>query len=374
MSDDKIFVTKPFLPPLSDFLPHFEEIWASKVLSNGGPKHKALEHALQTHLGVDQLALFNNATVALCTALQALDLSGEVITTPFSFVATANAIKWNGLKPVFVDIRSSDFNIDPNSIQKAITPKTSAILAVHCYGNPCQVEQIDEIAQKNNLKVVYDAAHAFDVKINGTSILKYGDLSVVSMHATKVFQTFEGGAIICSDLKQKKNIEYLRNFGFKSETELVGAGINGKMNELSAVAGLVQLNYIENIIGKRKNIDTVYRKELSEIAGIRIIEIGENIKSNYSYFPILVENNYRLSRDGLKKLLEKENIFARRYFYPIITEFEPYDIPNYRDKYMLKNAKDAASKILCLPIYPDLSISKVKKIASIIREHQLKNG
>ena len=368
MSEDKVNVTKPFLPPLEELLPHLEDIWETRILSNAGPKHQALESELRDYLGVNAVSLFNNGTVALCTALQSLNLTGEVITTPFSFVATANAIKWNNLKPVFVDIKRNDLNIDPTEIEKAITPNTSAILAVHCYGNPCDTEQIQVIANKYNLKVIYDAAHAFAVKENGESILNKGDLSVLSLHATKVFNTFEGGAIIFNDALMKKTLGELRNFGFRSEIELNLPGINGKMNELCAAAGLLQLKFLDEVIKKRQKLDSLYRSALNHVAGIEPVSIKSSVESNFSYFPILVEDEYRLTRDGLKDFLARENIFVRRYFYPLISEFTAYKKELDAGNWSLEIAKDASSRILCLPIFPDLEEDVVHKIANLIIE------
>ena len=294
-----IFVTQPLLPPLEEFVPYLEKIWESKWLTNCGPFHQELEKELANYLGVEHLALFTNGTIALVTALQALRITGEVITTPFSFVATAHSLLWNGIKPVFVDIHPQTFNLDPKKIEAAITPNTSAILPVHVYGNPCDVENIQEIANRYGLKVIYDAAHAFGVDYKGESILRHGDLSILSFHATKVFNTFEGGAIICPDAKTKKRIDDLKNFGFADEVTVVAPGINGKMNELQAAFGLLQLKHIDKAIDRRREIDDCYRKSLATVPGISCPSLPTESTSNYSYFPVLVENKYSLSRDEL---------------------------------------------------------------------------
>ena len=294
-----IYVTQPALPPLEEYIPYLEKIWANKILTNGGPFHQQLEKALCEYLGVKHLSLFTNATVALVTALQALRITGEVITTPYSFVATAHSLLWNGIKPVFVDIDPDTLNLDPAKIEAAITPQTTAIMPVHCYGHPCDVDAIQKIADNYNLKVVYDAAHAFGVQCHCGSVLNHGDLSVLSFHATKVFNTFEGGAIICPDAKTKLRIDQLKNFGFVDEVTVVAPGINGKMSEINAAFGMLQLQYVDDAIAKRKFIDTTYRDALSNVPGIRCLQdAGEHV-ANYSYFPILVDTDHPLSRDAL---------------------------------------------------------------------------
>ena len=366
MTKKKIFVTQPSLPPLSEILPHLQTIWDTRILSNGGPFHQKLEEALEDYLDVSQLALFNNGTIALITALQALGVTGEVITTPFSFAATSTALTWNNVKPIFVDIKPSDFNIDPNLIEAAITPNTTAIVAVHCYGNPCDVEAIHAIAKKHQLKVVYDAAHAFGVKDAGGSILRHGDMSTLSMHATKVFNTLEGGAIICHDKEIKKTVNELKNFGFKSEVDLETAGINGKMNEVSAALGLIQLNHVSEAISKRKFIDQQYRKRLSNIDGIQCSKIPSNITPNYSYFPILVKPDYPISRDLLNEHLHGIGVFSRRYFYPLISNFSLYSKSKGAEKTNLPVANKISQEVLCLPIYPDLTVNEVEYITNFI--------
>ena len=368
MSDKPIYVTQPFLPPLEEFTVYLEQIWNTKTLTNGGPFHQQLEKTLCEYLGVDHIALFNNGTIALITALQALKIEGEVITTPYSFVATAHSLLWNGIEPVFVDIDPKTLNLDPLKIEAAITPKTTAIMPVHCYGHPCDVEAIQEIADRHNLKVIYDAAHAFGVQCDFGSVLKHGDLSVLSFHATKVFNTFEGGAIICPDAKTKDHIDQLKNFGFVDELTVDVAGINGKMSEINAAFGLAQLNHIDAILEGRKKVDALYRSLLKDVNGIRCLEDAGEKVANYSYFPILIEQDYPLTRDELYQKLKDCNIFARRYFYPLISQFPMYKNLNSSNSKNLLSALDASEKVLCLPIYPDLENGEIKKIINVINK------
>jgi len=369
MSQEKpIYVTQPYLPPLEDFIPYLQQIWDSKVLTNGGPMHQQLEAALCDYLGVEHIALFNNGTIALLTALQALRVTGEVITTSYSFVATAHSLLWNGIKPVFVDIDPKTLNLDPARIEAAITPQTTAIMPVHCYGNPCDVEAIQKIADNYNLRVIYDAAHAFGVEDDGGSILRHGDLSVLSFHATKVFNTFEGGAIICPDAKIKKRIDQLKNFGFVDEVTVVAPGINGKMSEVNAAFGLLQLQHIDQAMQRRREIDQFYRQQLRDVQGIRLIEEAGQETANYSYFPILVEADYPLSRDALYQKLKDHSIYARRYFYPLISEFPMYRGMVSAQRHNLPVANSAAEKVICMPIYPDLSEDNMKRITLILKE------
>ena len=361
-----IYVTQPQLPPLSEFIPYLEQIWESKILSNGGPFHQELEAALCKYLDVEHLALFTNATIGLITALQALRISGEVITTPYSFVATAHSLLWNGIKPVFVDIDPHTLNLDASRIEAAITPQTTAIMPVHCYGNPCDVDAIERIADNYNLKVIYDAAHAFGVKCHCGSILKHGDLSVLSFHATKVFNTFEGGAIICPDAKTKVRIDHLKNFGFVDETTVVAAGINGKMSEINAAFGLLQLKSIDAALARRAEIDGRYRTLLSAVPGIRIPPPSTATKSNNAYFPVMVQPSFRLSRDGLYQALREKQIFARRYFYPLITDFPMYRGLASAAPANLPVAYTAAQEVLCLPIAPNMSDEDVCRVVSCI--------
>ena len=357
-----IYVTQPYLPPLEEFIPYLEKIWANKILTNGGPFHQQLEQALCDYLGVKHLALFTNGTIALVTALQALRVTGEVITTPYSFVATAHSLLWNGIKPVFADIDPHTLNLDPAKIEAAITPQTTAIMPVHCYGNPCDVEAIQKIADNYNLKVIYDAAHAFGVQDAGGSILRHGDLSVLSFHATKVFNTFEGGAIICPDAKTKQRIDHLKNFGFVDEITVVAPGINGKMSEINAAFGVLQLQHVGDALAKRQAIDAAYREALKDVPGIRCVQGSGQTTANYSYFPIMVEANYPLSRDALYQKLKDYNIFTRRYFYPLITDFPMYRGMQSAQRDNVPVATLAAQQVLCLPIYPNLMIEQLQFI------------
>lgn len=361
-----IFVTKPFLPPLDEFIPYLEKIWDNKVLTNCGPFHHQLEEALCEYLGVEHIALFTNGTIALVTALQALRITGEVITTPYSFVATSHSLLWNGIKPVFVDIDPNTLNLDPMRIEAAITPQTTAIMPVHCYGHPCDVEAIQKIADIYNLMVVYDAAHAFGVKDANGSVLNYGDLSVLSFHATKVFNTFEGGAIVCPDAKTKVRIDQLKNFGHVGEVTVVAPGINGKMSEFNAALGLLQLKYIDLAIARRKEIDAEYRERLNGVKGIRCLGATGEKLPNYAYFTILVKADYPISRDDLYQKLKDNGFHPRRYFYPLISDFPMYRGLPSAHKENLPVATAIAQQVLCLPIYPDMGRSVVDEIAHLI--------
>ncbi len=370
--DEKVFVTRPSLPPLEEFIPYLEDIWKSKVLTNNGFYHQQLEIELAEYLGVPYISLFSNGTLALLNALQTLRITGEVITTPFSFVATTHALHWNGIKPVFVDIDPVYCNLDPAKIEAAISPQTTAILPVHVYGNPCDVYEIEKIADNYGLKVIYDASHAFNVKINGESVLNFGDLSVLSFHATKVFTTFEGGAIICHDEKTKKRIDFLKNFGFADEVTVVGPGINAKMNEFQAALGLLQLKYIDEYISKRKEIAQTYRKELSSIGGIRMLREIESVKHNYAYFPIFIdEEKYGTSRDDLYNKFKENNIYARRYFYPLISQFPTYRGLESASPENLPIAEKITKEVLCLPIYPSLDFEDVSGIVNLTKNFAL---
>ncbi len=362
-----IFVTQPFLPPLQEFLPYLEQIWARKVLTNGGPFHQQLEEELAQYLGVEHVALFSNGTLGLITALQALRITGEVITTPYSFVATAHSLLWHGNKPVFVDIEPHTLNLDPSKIEAAITPQTTAIMPVHCYGNPCDIAGIQEIADNYNLRIIYDACHAFGVRDASGSILRYGDLSVLSFHATKVFNTFEGGAIICPDKKTKQRIDHLKNFGFVNETTVVAPGINAKMSEVNAAMGLLQLSHMPKVLESRKKIDRYYRTQLAEVEGISCIPCVEGVDANFSYFPILVGDAYPSARDELYLALKSQGINARRYFYPLISDFPMYrGLPSAQPS-NLPVASSAASRVLCLPIYPSLDFEDIDRVVELIK-------
>jgi dTDP-4-amino-4,6-dideoxygalactose transaminase len=368
LKEKPIYVTQPFLPPLEEFDPYLKQVWESKWLTNAGPFHQELEKKLAEYLGVEHLALFANGTLALVTALQVLRITGEVITTPFSFVATAHSLLWNGIKPVFVDIHPETLNLDPEKIEAAITPQTTAILPVHVYGKPSNVEKIQKIADIYGLKVIYDAAHAFGVSYKGESLLKHGDLSTLSFHATKVYNTFEGGAIICPDTKTKKRINDLKNFGFADEVTVVAPGINAKMNEIQAAFGLLQLKHINKAIDRRREIDTLYREKLSSVAGIFCLPLPANTIYNFAYFPILVGKKYSLSRDQLYEKLRQHNIYARRYFYPLISDFPMYRGLPSSVHANLPVARNAANQVLCLPIYPALENESIMRIISIIKE------
>jgi dTDP-4-amino-4,6-dideoxygalactose transaminase len=363
-----IYVTQPYLPPLEEFIPYLEKIWDNKVLTNGGPFHQELEAALCEYLGVEHIAVMANGTLALVTALQTLRITGEVITTPYSFVATAHSLLWNGMKPVFVDVDPNTLNLDPAKIEAAITPQTTAILPVHCYGHPCDVDAIRKIADNYNLNVIYDAAHAFGVQCRGGgSVLKHGDLSVLSFHATKVFNTFEGGAIVCPDAKTKQRVDHLKNFGFVDETTVVAPGINGKMSEINAAIGLLQLKHVDQVVARRKEIDVIYREQLASVTGIHCLNDAGEKFANHSYFPILVQSRYPLDRDALYQKLKNAGIHARRYFYPLISDFPMYrGLPSARPD-NLPVATKAAKQVLCLPIYPALAQADQQRIIDIIR-------
>jgi len=365
-----IFVTKPILPPIEDFICSLKRIWENGIITNNGPFHIEFEEALTKHLRVKHISVFSNGTLALLSALQALDIKGEVITTPFSFVATTHALWWNKITPVFADIEPDYLTLDPARIEEAITPRTTAIMPVHVYGNPCKMEEIEKIAQKHKLKVIYDAAHAFGVEVNGKSIHNYGDLSVLSFHATKVFNTIEGGAIVSHDSNMKKHIDHLKNFGFEDEVTVAEPGINAKMNELQAAYGLLQLKTINKYIGKRKVISDKYREALKDVPGIHFLKDVPGIKHNYAYFPILIsKENDRMSRDKLYNKLIENGIFGRRYFYPLISSFPPYKNLQSAERENLPVAHEVASKVICLPIYPDLDLSMVENISKIIINH-----
>lgn len=364
MSETKIVtVTSPLLPDLKEFEKSLEDIWNRKWLTNNGYYHKELEKALADYLGVPYLSLFTNGTLPLITALQAMRITGEVITTPYSFVATTHSIWWNNLKPVFVDVEEETGNIDPEKIEAAITPQTTAIMPVHVYGTPCNTKRIQEIADIYGLKVIYDAAHAFGVNVNGKSILENGDMSTLSFHATKVYNTVEGGALVCHDEATKKRIDYLKNFGFAGETTVVAPGINSKMDEIRAAYGLLNLKQVDEAIVKRKHVAELYREALKNIPGIRFLNDIEGVRHNYSYFPIFItENEYGMSRDALYDKLKSQNILARRYFYPLISNFPVYKGLESSNPANLPIATKLADQVLCLPMYADLSDVDVERI------------
>ncbi|GAB4057517.1 DegT/DnrJ/EryC1/StrS family aminotransferase [Uliginosibacterium sediminicola] len=368
MSSDPIYVTRPSLPPLAEFISYLERIWENRILTNNGPFHQKFESALCEYLGVEHLSLFANGTLALVTALQTLRITGEVITTPYSFVATAHSLLWNGIKPVFVDIDPGTCNINPNAIEAAITPETTAIMPVHCYGNPCAVDRIQRIADTYGLKVIYDAAHAFGVRDDGGSVLRHGDLSVISFHATKVFNTFEGGAIVCSDAKTKQRIDYLKNFGFADEVTVMAPGINGKMSEVNAAFGLLQLDYIDMVLERRRVVESAYRDRLSGIKGIRLLPQREDVVGNSSYFPVFVTSDYRGGRDALYERLKAYGVHGRRYFYPLISSMPMYRSMPSAQPGRLPIAEMLSAQVLCLPIYPDLEGARVAEVCEIIEK------
>lgn len=364
-----IYVTQPAFPPLEEFVELLKQIWGNKILTNNGPFHKQFEKELADYLGVKYLSVFANGTLALMTALQALRITGEVITTPFSFVATTHSLWWNNIKPVFADIESDTFNLDPERVEAAITPQTTAIMPVHVYGNPSNLPEFQRIADTYGLKLIYDAAHAFGVKIDGNSVLNFGDLSILSFHATKVFNTIEGGAIICHDEKTKQRIDYLKNFGFAGETTVIAPGINAKMNEVQAAYGVLQLKYVDENIGKRKAIANLYRSGLANIPGIRYLNDIEGINLSYSYFPILVDSNlYGRTRDELYDELKINNIHGRRYFYPLISQFPSYRGLTSSNPANLPIAEKITKQVICLPIYPELSHANVESVIQCISE------
>lgn len=362
-----IYVTSPSLPPLDEFITYLEQIWESKWITNDGEFHQEFEKKLADFLGVKYISLFANGTLALIIALQELKITGEVITTPYSFVASTHALWWNGIKPVFADIEPENCTIDPTKIEAAITTKTTAIVPVHVYGNPCNVEKIQDIADTYGLKVIYDAAPSFGVEINNNSVLNYGNLSILSFHATKTFNTIEGGAIICHDEKTKKRIDFLKNFGFADETTVVAPGINAKMNELQAAYGLLQLKTFNEQIAKRKIIDTTYRKLLKDVAGISFLKNVEGVKYNYTYFPILIDQEkYSLSRDDLYNKLKEHHIYSRRYYYPLISNFSSYKGLDSAKSENLPVANIISEQVICLPIYPDLESNDIQRVIDII--------
>ena len=365
-----LFVTRPELPPLEEFLPYLQEIWDTRILSNNGPFHQKLEQALCEHLGVPHISLFTNATMALVTALQSLRITGEVITTPYSFVATAHSLMWNGIKPVFVDIDPVTLNLDPRRIEAAITPQTTAIMPIHCYGTPCDVEAIQRIADDYNLKIIYDAAHAFGVRRSEAgrmrSVLNHGDLSVLSFHATKVFNTFEGGAIISPDARTKQRIDHLKNFGFVNETTVVATGINGKMSEFNAALGLLQLRHVDRAIERRGEIEAAYRRLLAGVSGLHMLELPADTLRNHSYFPILIGPGFGAPRDAVYEALKAQRILARRYFYPLISDFPMYrGLPSAAPA-NLPVARTVADQVLCLPIYPSMTDADIDRVVSAV--------
>ena len=365
---EQILVTSPLLPDLQEFNRYLEQIWESKWITNNGSFHQQLEKALAEYLGVEYISLFTNGTLPLITALQALGLTkGEVITTPYSFVATTHSIWWNQLTPVFVDIEEETCGMDPAKIEAAITPNTVAIMPVHCYGKPCKTKEIDAIAQKHGLKVIYDAAHAFGVRVNGESILNAGDISTLSFHATKVYNTIEGGALVCHTKEMKEKIDHLKNFGFEDEVTVVAPGINSKMDEVRAAYGLLNLKQVDAAIAARQKVANVYRDALGDVKGIRFFDDMPGVKHNYSYFPIFInEAEYGMSRDALYAKLKEQGIFGRRYFYPLISTFNPYCEYPSAAVANIPVATRIANEVLCLPIHHELMQEDVTRIISVI--------
>lgn len=380
MNQDKLLtVTSPLLPPLEEFIPYLQEIWDRKWITNNGHFHQQLEQALAEYLGVEYISVFTNGTLPLITALQALGLTkGEVITTPYSFVATTHAIWWNQLMPVFVDVDPITGCIDPNKIEAAITENTVAIMPVHVYGTPCDTERIDSIAKAHGLKVIYDAAHAFKTTCKGSSVLLAGDISTLSFHATKTYNTVEGGALICHSAEMKQQIDYLKNFGFEDETVVVGPGINSKMDEIRAAYGLLNLKHVDSAIAARKRVAEQYVEALKDVEGITLYQpivdsfnfqhSTLNIQLNYSYFPIFVDAaTYGLTRDELYEKMRANNVLGRRYFYPLISTFSPYNMYPSAAKENLPNAHKMADTVICLPMHHALSEEDVKRVIECIR-------
>ena len=367
MNKDIITVTSPLLPNLDEFTESLKEIWESKWITNNGQFHQKLEAALAEYLKVPYVSLFTNGTLPLLTALQAMRITGEVITTPYSFVATTHALWWNGIKPVFVDIDPSTGNIDPQKIEAAITPRTTAILPVHVYGKPCDTEAIQAIADKYGLKVIYDAAHAFGVEVNGESLLNAGDMSTLSFHATKVFNTIEGGAMVMHDEKTKQRIDYLKNFGFANEIEVVGPGINSKMDEIRSAYGLLNLKQVDAAIAARQKVAVAYRKALRNVDGISFWDDMPGVRHNYSYFPIFVDaEKYGMTRDELYMKMKDQGIWGRRYFYPLISEFSTYRGLESSRPENLPNAHMMADTVICLPMHHALREEEINRIIDCI--------
>ena len=362
-----ITVTSPLLPPLEEFIPYLEEIWESKWITNNGQFHRQLEEALADYLGVKYVSLFTNGTLPLITALQALGIKGEVITTPYSFVATTHALWWNGIKPVFVDIDPETCNLDPDKIEAAITERTTAIMPVHCYGMPCDTEKIQTIADKHGLKVIYDAAHTFGVRVNGESILKAGDMSTLSFHATKVYNTVEGGALVCHDAETKKQIDFLKNFGFNGETEVVAPGINSKMDEIRSAYGLLNLRQVDAAIEARHKVADYYRSALRTVKGVKVFEDVPGVRHNYAYFPILINAaEYGMTRDELYFKMRDDNVLGRRYFYPLISTFDTYKNLESSNPANLPVATRIADEVICLPMYYGLTEEDLERVVRCI--------
>ncbi|MDO4334297.1 MAG: DegT/DnrJ/EryC1/StrS family aminotransferase [Bacteroidales bacterium] len=367
-SDSTITVTSPLLPDLEEFNKLLKEIWNSKWITNNGSFHKQLEKELAQYLKVPYISLFTNGTLPLITALQALRITGEVITTPYSFVATTHSLWWNGIKPVFVDIDPATCGIDPEKIEAAITPKTTAIMPVHCYGKPCDTKAIQEIADKYGLKVIYDAAHAFGVEVDGESILNAGDMSTLSFHATKVYNTIEGGAMVMHDEKTKQRIDYLKNFGFANETTVVAPGINSKMDEMRAAYGILNLRQVDAAIDARRKVANAYCQALRDVEGISFYDDMPGVRHNYSYFPIFVDaEKYGMTRDELYFKMKDANVLGRRYFYPLISDFSTYKGLSSATRENLPNAYKIADSVLCLPMHHSLTDADLERVINLVR-------
>ena len=363
-----ITVTSPLLPNLDDLNVYLKDIWSRKWLTNNGYYHQELEESLCAYLKVPYLSLFTNGTIPLICALQALRITGEVITTPFSFVATSHALWWNGIKPVFVDIDPKTCCMDPNKVEAAITPKTTAIMPVHVYGQPCDTIAIQQIADKYGLKVIYDAAHAFGVDVDGKSILEAGDMSTLSFHATKVYSTVEGGALICKDEKTKQRIDHLKNFGFSDEVTVIAPGINGKMDEIRAAYGLLNLKQVDKAIMERQHVVTRYRAALREVHGVSFMDDIPGVRHNYSYFPIFIdESKFGMSRDALYSKMKSENVMGRRYFYPLISDFSTYRGLESASPENLPVAHAMADSVICLPLYMGLTEDDIDRVLESIK-------
>lgn len=368
MKNDILTVTSPLLPDLDEFHDMLKEIWKSKWITNNGQLHQQLEKELAEYLKVPYLSLFTNGTLPLITALQALRITGEVITTPYSFVATTHSIWWNGIKPVFADIDSATCNLDPEKVEAAITPRTTAIMPVHCYGKPCDVKGIQAVADKYGLKVIYDAAHAFGVEVGGESILKAGDMSTLSFHATKVYNTVEGGALVMHDPEMKRRVDYLKNFGFKNEVEVVAPGINSKMDEIRAAYGILALRKVDKSIEARRNVAVLYRQGLKDVPGISFFEDIPGVRHNYSYFPIFIDaEKYGMTRDELYAGLKENGVIGRRYFYPLISTFSTYRGLESADPGNLPVATRMADSVICLPMHHELDADDVERVLGIIK-------
>lgn len=368
-----IYVTRPFLPPLTEFCKGLEEIWENKRLTNHGPVLRRFEKQLADYMETENLCVFTNGTLALQTGLQGMDISGEVITTPFTFVATTHALYWNKIRPVFCDIEPDYFTLNPERVEALITPWTTAILAVHVFGYPCNLERLQEIAHKHHLKLIYDAAHAFGVRVNNKSLSEFGDMNMFSFHATKLYHSLEGGMLTFHDRGLKKTFDYLKNFGFKSQVEVVIPGTNAKMNEIQALMGIQMLTYMEDFIAKQEEIDTIYRERLQDVPGIRFCpEMPENVRYNYGYVPVEIsEKEFGLSRDELNERLKQYNVFTRRYFYPLVCDFACYQSLSVNDP--LTVARKVAKHILTLPTYYELSLDEVHRICDIIKHIQIES-